>query len=243
MPLTRVSHQAAADDRMRRDIPQSALLPGKEGAIIMPAEKGSHHERGLNVQETDRLLEQLLKKLAPLSQADGPVLAAIDGRCGSGKSRLAGQAAAVLGCSLFHMDDFFLPPALRTPERLAQPGGNIHYERVAAELLVPWSAGKPVCFRPFDCHSGGFGPPVQAAHTGLALVEGSYALHPELYRYYHTRIFLTCSPAVQRQRLLEREGTAGLARFQARWIPLEEAYFQTFRLPERCDLVLDTGRS
>ena len=108
------------------------------------------------MQETDRLLEQLLKKLAPLSQADGPVL---------------------------------------------------------------------------------------AAHTGLALVEGSYALHPELYRYYHTRIFLTCSPAVQRQRLLEREGTAGLARFQARWIPLEEAYFQTFRLPERCDLVLDTGRS
>ena len=44
-------------------------------------------------------------------------------------------------------------------------------------------------------------------------------------------------------RLLEREGTAGLARFQARWIPLEEADFQTFRLPERCDLVLDTGRS
>ena len=33
------------------------------------------------------------------------------------------------------MDDFFLPPALRTPERRSEPGGNVHYERFLTEVL------------------------------------------------------------------------------------------------------------
>lgn len=107
-----------------------------------------------------------------------PALAAIDGRCGSGKSTLAGLAAHRLGCPLFHMDDFFLPPALRTPERYAAPGGNVHYERVEAELLRPLRETGAACFRPFDCRSMDFSAPIRAELTGLALVEGSYALHP-----------------------------------------------------------------
>ena len=71
-------------------------------------------------------LEALLELLTPLARLGRPALAAIDGRCGSGKSTLAGLAAHRLGCPLFHMDDFFLPPALRTPERYAAPGGNVH---------------------------------------------------------------------------------------------------------------------
>ena len=87
-------------------------------------------------------LEALLELLTPLARLGRPALAAIDGRCGSGKSTLAGLAAHRLGCPLFHMDDFFLPPALRTQERYAAPGGNVHYERVEAELLRP--CGRPV---------------------------------------------------------------------------------------------------
>ena len=43
----------------------------------------------------------------------GCALLAIDGRCGSGKSTLAAHMAQVFGCPVFHMDDFFLPPAAR----------------------------------------------------------------------------------------------------------------------------------
>ena len=64
---------------------------------------------------------------AQLAAENGPALLAIDGRCGSGKSTLAAHMAQVFGCPVFHMDDFFLPPELRTPERLAQPGENVHH--------------------------------------------------------------------------------------------------------------------
>ena len=92
-------------------------------------------------------LEALLELLTPLARLGRPALAAIDGRCGSGKSTLAGLAAHRLGCPLFHMDDFFLPPALRTPERYAASGGNVHYERVEAELLC---GATEMCRRKMD---------------------------------------------------------------------------------------------
>ena len=185
-------------------------------------------------------LEALLELLTPLARLGRPALAAIDGRCGSGKSTLAGLAAHRLGCPLFHMDDFFLPPALRTPERYAAPGGNVHYERVEAELLRPLRETGAACFRPFDCRSMDFSAPIRAELTGLALVEGSYALHPALRGWYDRTGFLTCSPGEQRLRLLAREGPKRLPAFLERWIPLEEAYFQSTGLPGGCDLVLDT---
>ena len=186
-------------------------------------------------------LDALLRALTPLTKLGRPAVAAVDGRCGSGKSTLSALAARKLGCPLFHMDDFFLPPELRTPERLAQPGGNVHYERVEAELLRPLRAGGKASFRPFDCQTLGYRPPVEASVTGLAILEGSYALHPALRRYYDYTVFLTCSPEEQRRRLLNREGQERMPNFLRRWIPLEEAYFQGTGLPAGCDLVLDTS--
>ena len=185
-------------------------------------------------------LEALLDILTPLTGLGRPVLAAIDGRCGSGKSTLSQLAARQLGCPLFHMDDFFLPPELRTPERYAQPGGNVHYERVEAELLRPLRETGTVSFRPFDCHSLGYKAPVEAVVHGLAIVEGSYSLHPALRKYYDCTVFLTCAPEEQRRRLLEREGPDRLPNFLEKWIPLEEHYFRGVGLPAAGDLVLDT---
>ena len=63
---------------------------------------------------------------------------AIDGPCASGKSTLGALLRGVYGANLFHMDDYFLPFARKTPERLAEPGGNVDYERFFAEV-----AGRP----------------------------------------------------------------------------------------------------
>lgn len=104
-------------------------------------------------------LEALLELLTPLARLGRPALAAIDGRCGSGKSTLAGLAAHQAGLPPVPHGRFFLPPALRTPERYAAPGGNVHYERVEAELLRPLRETGAACFRPFDCRSMDFSAP------------------------------------------------------------------------------------
>ena len=69
--------------------------------------------------------DRLLTVIRALLDRQARVIAAIDGRCGAGKSTLAAQLQAQLSCRVFHMDDFFLRPEQRTAARLAQPGENV----------------------------------------------------------------------------------------------------------------------
>ena len=70
---------------------------------------------------------------AQLAQGGGPLVVAIDGRCGSGKTTVAALLAQRLDCTVLHADDFFLRPEQRTPQRMAQPGGNFDRERFFTE--------------------------------------------------------------------------------------------------------------
>ena len=74
-----------------------------------------------------RTVSELTEELRVLPT--GMRIIAIDGRCAAGKTTLAARLAKELGGDVIHMDDFFLPPALRTQERRSEPGGNVHYER------------------------------------------------------------------------------------------------------------------
>lgn len=65
----------------------------------------------------------------------GTVKAAIEGGSASGKTTLSEILTAIYGCTVFHMDDFFLQPQQRTPERYAEAGGNIDRERFLTEVL------------------------------------------------------------------------------------------------------------
>lgn len=167
------------------------------------------------------------------------VMIGIDGRCVSGKTTLAAMLRDRLGCAVVHMDDFFLRPEQRSPERLAQPGGNVDRERVEHEVLAPLDRGDAVAFHPWDCHAGRFADDVvtvDPSATPVVLVEGSYALHPDLRRYYRLSVFLDISPEEQLRRLARRNPTM-LQRFRDEWIPLEERYFEATGAREAADVV------
>ena len=154
-----------------------------------------------------------------------PYLVAIDGRCASGKSTLAAALAKEMNCPLLHMDDFFLRPSQRTPERLTTPGENVDHERFLEEVLLPLKEGKGFFYRPFSCHTQELGEPVWVSPSPLALIEGSYAHHPSLRDHYDLRILLDVSSDEQIRRILKRNGEEICTVFREKWIPLEEAYF------------------
>ena len=155
-----------------------------------------------------------------------PFLLAIDGRCASGKTTLAASLARELGCPVIHMDDFFLRPEQRTPERLAAPGENIDHERFLAEVLIPLREGRALAYRPFSCRTQALGEPVTLSPAPLVIIEGSYAHHPALRDAYDLRILLDITPEEQGRRILRRNGEEMAALFREKWIPMEEAYFQ-----------------
>ena len=182
--------------------------------------------------------QQLVQVIRGLQASYTQVRVAIDGPCASGKSTLAQWLGRQLGCPVLRMDDFFLTPDLRTPQRLAKPGENVDHERFFAQVLHPLCQGRPARFRPWDCHAGDFAPEQTVAPCPLFITEGVYSLRPDLRDFYQLKIWVQADWPTRRQRLLDRSGEGCLARFEELWIPLEDAYFAAFHVEECCDYVI-----
>lgn len=165
------------------------------------------------------------------------VIVAIDGNCTAGKTTLARVMKERYDCNVFHMDDFFLRPEQRTPERFAETGGNVDYERFMDEVLTPIKEKKPFSYRPFDCETFQLKAPILVEPKKLNIIEGTYSQHPYFGDVYDLKIFLTVTPLLQRQRILERPGFLH-QRFFEEWIPMEQRYFDGFDVPSKCDFVI-----
>lgn len=175
-------------------------------------------------------------------QPTKPLVLALDGRCGSGKTTLAARLAEQFPASVvFHTDDYYLPPAQRIPAWETTPCANMDLARLREELLRPARAGEPIFYRAYSCREGAYLPGQHIPAQPLFIVEGSYSHHPLLADCYDLKVFVTCSPAEQTRRLQAREGER-YPSFAARWIPLEEGYFKEYGIEEKADLVIDTTR-
>lgn len=183
-------------------------------------------------------LSQAFQAVGELAETGRPALVAIDGRCGSGKTWLAGRLAERWPCQVVHMDDFYLPPDRRASDWTEKPAGNMDLERLRTEVLAPARAGTLRAYRPFDCQSGAFLPEISLPDCPLLVLEGSYAHHPAL-AVPGLKIFLTCSRKEQERRLRLREGERFPA-FETRWIPMEERYYRACGVPEADALVVET---
>lgn len=167
-----------------------------------------------------------------------PVTVAIEGGSASGKTSLAAFLETVYPCNVFHMDDFFLQPHQRTPQRYAEPGGNVDYERFKTEVLDAIARGEPFSYRLFDCRTMQLGETVHVQPKPLSIVEGVYSLHPSFSSAYDYAIFLDVDENTQAERILRRNGSQMQKRFLSEWIPLEKLYFDHTRTAERCSIVI-----
>ena len=171
-----------------------------------------------------KIMEAAKKQIDELLTQKDMVVVAIDGKCTSGKTTLASKLAEIYDCNVFHMDDFFLRLEQRTPERFAEVGGNVDYERFREEVLLPLKSGKAFSYRPFDCSTFTLAAPVAVTPKKLNIVEGTYSHHPYFGNPYDLKILLTVDEETQRQRILERPIFLH-KRFFEEWIPMEQRYF------------------
>lgn len=186
---------------------------------------------------TDSLLP-VRDALRKLMKNNERVIAAFDGRAASGKTTAAEWLAVQLDGEVIHMDDFFLPSELRTSDRLAQPGGNIHYERFAVEVMPGLKHGESFEYRRFDCSIMGYNGASTAGSKRLIIVEGAYSLHPNFGHYYDLAVFFHVDPDEQKRRIKARNGDVMLNDFTGRWIPMEERYIAEYEIESRCDLTV-----
>ncbi len=186
-------------------------------------------------------IELLYSRIEQLLTEKRSVFVAIDGNSAAGKTTLANLLQGRYQCNVFHMDDFFLRPHQRTPERLKEIGGNVDYGRFRSEVIEPLICGKPFCYRPFNCQLQELCNPVSITPKQLNIVEGVYSLHPTLIDVYDLKVFLNLDEPTQRERITQRNAIALQKRFFQEWIPMENRYFNLMHIAEQCDLVFNAA--
>lgn len=183
----------------------------------------------------------LILRLAALQERGRPAAVAIDGQAAAGKTTAAARLSELFCAPVVHMDDFYLPPDVRTQQRLAEPGGNVHCERFIAEVLPHLSSGAAFSYRVFDCGRAAYAETRDIPASQLILVEGAYSLHPAFGNPYAATAFFAISTAEQERRIRARNGDAVWERFRDVWIPMENRYHDAFGIRAHCGDVIEVG--
>ena len=183
-------------------------------------------------------IDELLKRADSGWHHRDYITVAVEGNCCAGKSTLAALLDEIYDCNVFHMDHFFLPPELRTEERLSEAGGNVDYVRFKKEVIRGIESGGEFEYQVYSCSMKAMEQTVHVTPKKLNIVEGSYSMHPTLSDHYDLSIFLTVDAEEQSRRILDRNGPGMHRRFMEEWVPKENRYFEEFNIVSKCDIVL-----
>jgi len=186
-----------------------------------------------------------------LDERGSPILVALDGRIGAGKSTLAAAVGAALQAAIVPGDDFFAAEITaegwngRSPAERVRDA--IDWRRLRRTALEPLLAGKPAVWRPFDFGAGeradGTYPmspsTVRRDPAPVIVLDGAYSTRAELADLVDLSILVEIPESLRLARLTARDSPAFLAAWHARWDVAEDYYFTHLRPPDSFDLVID----
>jgi uridine kinase len=178
-----------------------------------------------------------------------PLLVAIDGKSGSGKSQLAALVAGALPAVVVPSDDFYAGHVSDAEWEARTPGERaadvIDWQRLRAEALEPLLAGRTAGWYPFDFEArrsdGTFrlaAARVTREPAAVVILDGAYSIRPELADLIDLSVLVDVPADERRRRLVERDGSAYTDAWQQRWSAAEELYFNVVRPPSSFDVVV-----
>jgi len=193
--------------------------------------------------------DEIAERIRRLAIRQSPVLVAIDGKSGAGKSLIASMVAGVLRVALMPSDDFYASNIsdaewdARTVR--AKVADVVDWRRLRSDALEPLRQERFAQWHPFDFTrrrpDGTY--PLKTETTRrepapLIVVEGAYSSRPELADIIHLSVLVDSPVDVRHRRLALREDAEFLRSWHIRWDDAEEYYFSEVRPRASFDLVV-----
>lgn len=180
-----------------------------------------------------------------LADRTRPVLVALDGRSGAGKTTLARVVAAKVGAGVIEGDDFYAGGTADAWDAMSPAAMVDHCIDWARqrEVLAALALGRDATWFPYDWNAddGRLSTDADTCRAAPAVIlEGAYSARPELADLLDLRILLDTDPIVRRDRLLQREGRGYRTEWEARWSVAEDHYFTLVMPPTAFDLIVST---
>ncbi|EOM77101.1 hypothetical protein DW322_12560 [Rhodococcus rhodnii] len=158
----------------------------------------------------------------------GARVVAIDGRSGSGKTRLAHDLAPLLDAAVVHMDDLYAGW-----DDLIASGARLH-----DAILAPLDAGRPARWRRFDWERGEFAEWHKLPPHGTILVEGCGSARRAWRELYSYVVWLSVPAEERVRRLRARADWPAHREHVQRWAHDESVLYGDERPWEWADLVV-----
>ncbi|MDP3195735.1 uridine kinase [Tabrizicola sp.] len=170
----------------------------------------------------------------------GPLIVAIDGRSGTGKSTLAEALAKRLPAVVIEGDDFYAGGiGLAGDPPHARAARCIDWQ-AQRPVLSALRQGQPARYHAFDwdAFDGSLSRiATEIAPAPIVILEGVYAARPELRDLFDLCILVRVPDALRQARLIAREGALGP--WELQWHEAEEWYFADTAPVAAFDLMLD----
>jgi para-aminobenzoate synthetase len=176
-----------------------------------------------------------------LARKGPPVVVALDGGSGAGKSTIAAMIAKGTDAALIPLDDFFsadIPDSqwdeFTIEEKLEYVFG---WERLRQQVIEPLLQGRPARWHSFDFQSGlradgTYGmetEPRERMPARVILIEGAYSSSPKLADLVDVAILVDVPIEERHARLAAREDPDFLKTWHRRWDEVEAYYFEKMR--------------
>ncbi len=173
-----------------------------------------------------------------------PILIALDGRSGTGKTTLAKAIASKLdSVTVILGDDFYAGGTIKEwAKKTAEEKADqvIDWKRMRKEVLEPLLAKRIAKWHPFnwDAEQGLSEETIVVKPASVIILDGAYSARPELADLIDFSVLVQADDNIRRGRLKDREGEP----FMKTWHPVydeaEDYYFSQVRPPSEFDLVV-----
>jgi len=184
----------------------------------------------------DDEVKPILAEISEISSLNArPILIAIDGPAGSGKTSLANQLASNLkSAKTIHMDDLYNGWEDALTATLTQ-----HLEEW---VLDPLTQHQSVKYQKFDWTIGEYGPTVEVSDVELLILEGVGAAQARIRQQADLTIWIEVGAQIGLARVLKRDG-AQILPYMLKWQERESAHFIKDQTKENCQIFIDGSNS
>ena len=186
-----------------------------------------------NTRDLKSAADNVVFEISRLLERKNPVLVALDGRSGTGKSTIAQAIASRVESIIVVSDDFYSGgnddawSGLSAEEKVEKV---IDWRRLRAQVLEPLLAKKPASWHPLDFQPeigwiGWKDETVTLEPAPVILLDGVYSARPKLADLVDLTVLVEADDQVRRKRLVLREGQGFMERWHKLWDVAEDYYF------------------